>query len=370
MSLVLDDVGYAVGAESVISGVSMELERGGLHVLLGPTLAGKTTLMRLMAGLDRPNRGRIGMDGRDLAGVPVRRRSVAMVYQQFVNYPSLSVYENIASPLRVTGLAREVVEARVAEAARLLRLEPLLRRTPGELSGGQQQRTALARALVKQAELVLLDEPLANLDYKLREELREELPALFARTGAILVYATTEPGEALLLGGTTATLWEGRLTGFGPTAALYRDPPNLAAARVFSDPPLNELPLEKRGGSVLLAGGRTLTGGLLAGSLAGLADGGWRLAFRAEHLALGRPPPGAIPFEGQVLVTEITGSESYVHLRVGAESWVALLPGVHDLPPGAPAQAYLDPADAFVFAADGRRVAHAAPAMAMAAEVA
>ena len=363
----LDGVGYAVGADAVIADVSMQLERGGLHVLLGPTLAGKTTLMRLMAGLDRPTAGRISMDGADVTGVPVRRRSVAMVYQQFVNYPSLTVYENIASPLRVAGLRRAAIEARVAEAARLLRLEPLLRRLPGELSGGQQQRTALARALVKQADLVLLDEPLANLDYKLREELREELPALFARTGAILVYATTEPGEALLLGGQTATLWEGRLTGFGPTAALYRDPPNLSAARVFSDPPLNELPLERRGGSVLLADGRALPSGLLAG----LPDGAGRLAFRAEHLGLGAPPPGAIPFEGQVLVTEITGSESYVHLRVGAESWVALLPGVHDLPPGAAVQAHLDPADAFVFGADGRRAARASrPAASVAAEVA
>lgn len=355
MSLVLDNVGLTIGAEEVIADVSMQLDRGELHVLLGPTLAGKTTLMRLMAGLDTPTSGRIAMDGRDVTGVPVRKRSVAMVYHQFVNYPTLSVYENIASPLRVAGLGRAVIQARVAEAAKLLRLEPLLRRLPGELSGGQQQRTALARALVKQADLVLLDEPLANLDYKLREELREELPALFARTGAILVYATTEPMEALLLGGRTATLWEGRLTGFGPTASLYREPPNLAAARVFSDPPLNELTLEKRGASALLADGRALPGGLLAG----LPDGAWRLAFRAEQLALGPPPPGAIAFDGQVLVTEITGSESYVHLDVGAESWVALLPGVHDLPPGAAVQAYLDPAKAFVFAADGRRAERA-----------
>ena len=355
MSLALDGIGLSVGAETVIADVSMRLDRGGLHVLLGPTLAGKTTLMRLMAGLDQPTSGRIAMDGRDVTGVPVRRRSVAMVYQQFVNYPTLSVYENIASPLRVAGLERRVIEARVAEAARLLRLEPLLRRTPGELSGGQQQRTALARALVKQADLVLLDEPLANLDYKLREELREELPALFARTGAILVYATTEPGEALLLGGATATLWEGRLTGFGPTAGLYRDPPNLAAARVFSDPPLNELLLEKRGASALLADGRALPGGLLAG----LPDGRWRLGFRAEHLGLGPPPPGAMAFGGQVLVTEITGSESYVHLGVGAETWVALLPGVHDLAPGAAVQAHLDPAAAFVFDAEGRRAERA-----------
>ena len=130
-----------------------------------------------------------------------------MVYQQFINYPSLSVYENIASPLRVAGLPRARDRTRAcAKPPELLKLEPYLDRKPLELSGGQQQRTAIARALVKRADLVLLDEPLANLDYKLREELREELPRIFAASGAIFVYATTEPTEALLLGGNTATL--------------------------------------------------------------------------------------------------------------------------------------------------------------------
>jgi glycerol transport system ATP-binding protein len=279
MSVVLEHVGLRDGNDIIINDVSLAFERGTMNVLLGPTLSGKTTLMRLMAGLDHPTSGRILVDGKDVAKVPVRRRSVAMVYQQFVNYPSLSVYENIASPLRVAGVGKAEIETRVAEAVRVLRLEPFLRRLPAELSGGQQQRTAIARALVKQAELVLLDEPLANLDYKLREELREELPRLFAASGAILVYATTEPSEALLLGGRTATLWHGRMTQEGPTPSLYRSPGNLDAARVFSDPPLNELPIEIRGGSACRLDGTPLPDGMVPA----LADGSYILGFRVEH---------------------------------------------------------------------------------------
>ncbi len=154
-----------------------------MNVLLGPSRAGKTTLMRLMAGLDQPTSGRILVDGKDATGVPVGKRSVAMVYQQFMNYPSLTVYENIASPLRVAKLKPDEIDRRVQDAARLLGLESLLERLPHQLSGGQQQRTAIARAIVKRADLVLLDEPLANLDYKLREELREELPSILKEAG-------------------------------------------------------------------------------------------------------------------------------------------------------------------------------------------
>ena len=341
MSLVLQGISLGVPGAPILQDVSLTLDRGTLNVLLGPTLSGKTSLMRVMAGLDRPDHGRILLDSADVTGVPVRRRSVAMVYQQFVNYPTLSVYENIASPLRVAGLPRAEIEVRVAEAARLLRLEPLLRRTPGQLSGGQQQRTAIARALVKRATLVLLDEPLANLDYKLREELREELPRLFAASGAILVYATTEPMEALLLGGRTTTLWQGRVTQSGPTPEVYRHPRTLEAARVFSDPPLNELD---------------------ADVLPGLAPGATRLGFRAEHLALGAPPPDCLGFEGQVSVTEITGSESFVHVDVGAETWVALLRGVVDLPPGEAVQVHVHPSHVMAFDAAGRFMA-AQPAL-------
>ena len=178
--LELRNVEKVVADEYHIHPTSLSLERGTLNVLLGPTLSGKTSLMRLMAGLDIPTSGTIHFDGVDVTGVRVQDRNVAMVYQQFINYPAMTVYENIASPMRIAGKDRKTIDREVHRAAELLKLTPYLKRTPLNLSGGQQQRTALARALVKNASLVLLDEPLANLDYKLREELREELPKIFA----------------------------------------------------------------------------------------------------------------------------------------------------------------------------------------------
>ena len=250
MTVVLENVTRVVGALPYISDVSLTFEPGTLSVLLGPTLSGKTSLMRLLAGLDPPTTGRVVVNGKDVTGVDVRKRSVAMVYQQFINYPSFTVFENIASPLRVQGRPNEEVERRVGEVASLLRLEPYLDRTPLALSGGQQQRTAIARALVKGADLVLLDEPLANLDYKLREELRAELPRIFEVSGAIFVYATTEPSEALLLGGRTICLSEGRALQVGGTSSVYRRPDSIRVAELFSDPPLNTVGIEKKNGAV------------------------------------------------------------------------------------------------------------------------
>jgi glycerol transport system ATP-binding protein len=354
MTLVLEGVSKKVGASTHIDNINLALDRGSLNVLLGATLSGKTSLMRLMAGLDVPTSGRILVDGRDVTGWAVQRRSVAMVYQQFINYPSLTVYENIASPLRVSGLARGEIDRRVGEAAKLLQLEPYLDRKPLNLSGGQQQRTAIARALVKRADLVLLDEPLANLDYKLREELREELPRIFAASGAIFVYATTEPSEALLLGGNTATLFEGRVTQFGPTAQVYRKPHDLTTARVFSDPPLNILKVRKTGGTAVLS-----TGGQLpaTGPLAIVPDGEYTVGFRAHHLTLEAAGIGEIAIPATVSVAEITGSESYVHLDAGDHRFVALVPGVRRLEPKSPVTAYLDPQRLFLFDAEGRLAA-------------
>src|SRR6202167_5855708 len=224
MTVTLERVARAVDGIPTIRDVSLTLERGTLSVLLGPTLSGKTSIMRLLAGLDKPTTGRVLVDGKDVTGFDVRKRSVAMVYQQFINYPSFTAYEKIASPLRVQGKPKAEIEKRVQEAAQLLKLEPYLDRTPLQLSGGQQQRTAIARALVKGADLVLLHEPLAHLDYKLREELRTELPRIFEASGAIFVYATTEPSEALLLGGRTICTWEGEALQVGETPLVYPRP--------------------------------------------------------------------------------------------------------------------------------------------------
>jgi len=358
MTVRLENVSSTRGGEVHLKDISITLERGSLTVLLGRTLSGKTSLMRLMAGLDTPTEGRIMVDERDVTGIDVRKRSVAMVYQQFINYPSLSLFENVASPLRVQGRPQEEIERRVRDTARLLKLEPYLDRTPLALSGGQQQRTAIARALVKGADLVLLDEPLANLDYKLREELRSELPRIFESSGAIFVYATTEPSEALLLGGRIICLSEGRALQAGATPSVYHRPQSLRVAELLSDPPLNTVAVEKKNGSVAYHGGSTAPAN---GLYAALHDGSYRVGFRAHQLAVApvatNRADGHHVFPTTAALTEITGSESFVHLTRDGSNWVAVLPGVHEFPPGQKLDAALDPCDIFIFDTAGRLVA-------------
>jgi glycerol transport system ATP-binding protein len=349
--LELRNVSKVVGNETHIGDVSLTLAHGSLNVLLGPTLSGKTSLMRLMAGLDVPTAGSVWFDGRDVTGLPVQKRNVAMVYQQFINYPAMTVYENIGSPLRVAGRDRDTIDREVRRAAELLRLTPYLDRTPLSLSGGQQQRTALARAIVKNASLVLLDEPLANLDYKLREELRAELPRIFAASGTIFVYATTEPSEALLLGGNTATLSRGRVTQFGPTIEVFRKPADLVTAKTFSDPPLNTIVLSKRGAAFQLDGGVNLP---VPATLQGIADGAYTVSFQPHHLSLAPQDDGAVPVRAKVFATELTGSESFVHVDFADARWVMLAPGIHDFEPDTAIDVYIDTRHLLVFDAEGR----------------
>ena len=357
--LELAGVSKRLGNEEHIRDVSLQLERGSMNVLLGPTLSGKTSLMRLMAGLDKPTAGDILLDGVSVLGIPVQKRRVAMVYQQFINYPTLTIYENIASPLRVARLTAAEIDKKVRHAADLLRLTDFLDRRPAELSGGQQQRTAIARALVKDSQLVLLDEPLANLDYKLREELRQELPRIFAELGAILVYASTEPSEALLLGGNTATLHQGRVTQFGRTIDVFQQPVDLVTAQTFSDPPLNTAAVTKRGAELLLD--RFVIA--LSASQAALADGEYTLGLRPWHLALdhddtiGRDNTASDPdciIEGQVRVTEITGSETFVHLQVAQQPWVSLSHGVRELAADATLRLSFSAQKIYLFDRDGQ----------------
>ena len=345
MSIELVQVVKKVGAQTHIHATDLTLEEGGFNILLGTTGAGKTTMMRLMAGLEPPTAGRVLFAGRDVTGVPVQRRNVAMVYQQFINYPNLSVFENIASPLRVARVDAAQVRARVGRVAELLKLTQMLERRPAELSGGQQQRTALARALVKDAGLVLLDEPLANLDYKLREELREELPLLLADKGATVVYATSEPMEALLLGGHTATLHQGRVTQFGPTLETYTRPADLVTARVFADPPLNTAPVTKRDGNFHLL---DVASWPAVGVCEGFPDGDYVLGVRPYHLGPTRRSDAGIAVRVRVLVAELSGSDSIIHVAIGNRTWVSQTRGIHQAAVGMDETMFLDP-DRFMY---------------------
>ncbi len=353
MSLELIDATKVVRGVVHIKPTTLKLETGHFNVLLGQTGAGKTSLIKLMAGLDPLASGKIVMDGQDVSRLNTQKRNISLVHQFFVNYPHMTVFENIASPLRVAGMAKSEIEGRVQEAADILQLGPMLKRRPQELSGGQQQRCALARAIAKESRAVFLDEPLANLDYKLREELREQLPELFAGRGAVVVYATSEPEEALLLGGKTALMDDGRVTQFGSTAEIYRAPENLTAARVFSDPPINAARVEKSGGQVSMG----KVSWSLEGPAAELPDGPYTVAIRPHHVTPVETAPNDVAIEGEVLVTELSGSESSAHFQMGDYGWVSLTHGVHPYEIGQTHKFFMDARKAFYFAPDGRLVA-------------
>jgi glycerol transport system ATP-binding protein len=345
MQLTLERVDKLVGPQTHLYPLDLSLVPGAVTVLLGATQAGKTTLMRLMAGLDVPSKGVVRVDGQDVTGVPVRERNVAMVYQQFINYPSMSVFDNIASPLKLR--KDKGIAERVQELAARLHIEPFLKRLPAELSGGQQQRVALARALAKNAPLMLLDEPLVNLDYKLREELRDELTQLFAAGNSTVVYATTEPTEALLLGGYTAVLDAGELLQYGPTAEVFHRPKSIRVARAFSDPPMNLIAGNATSLGLSLPAGVQLSVPLPQAHTQALTIGVRASALRVTQR------PGDVALPGKVELAEISGSDTFVHVDTPVGELVAQLTGVHFFDLGTPITLYLHPEHVHVFDSAG-----------------
>ena len=341
MQLMLERIEQQVGAQTHLYPMDLALQPGAVTVLLGATQAGKTSLMRVMAGLDAPSKGRVRVDGRDVTGTPVRERNVAMVYQQFINYPSMKVYDNIASPMKLRGEAN--VAPQVQALAEKLHIDPFLQRYPAELSGGQQQRVALARALAKKAPLMLLDEPLVNLDYKLREELREELTHLFATGDSTVVYATTEPTEALLLGGYTAVMDAGELLQYGPTAEVFHRPKSIRVARAFSDPPMNLVAGEAATMGVQLPANVQVSVPLPASGSSKLTIGVRASALRVQ------PREGDVALPGKVELAEISGSDTFVHVDTAVGELVAQLTGVHYFDLGASVTLYMHPTQVYVF---------------------
>ncbi len=326
MSLALEQVCKTFDGEDHIIDANLTFEPGSFNVLLGRTLAGKTSLMRLIAGLDRPTSGRILVNGLDVTNTPVSKRNISMVYQQFINYPNLSVFENIASPLRLAGMSDSEIKDRVHSTAEMLRITEYLQRNPLELSGGQQQRTAMARALVKDAEIILFDEPLVNLDYKLREELRQEMRELFKTRHTIAIYATTEPNEALALGGTTTILHEGKVIQSGETTAVYHKPNTVVSATLFSEPPINMIKGDVTDSEVTFDQDAHFP---LNHSLKHLDKGSYMFGIRPSHLSLLPKNDDDVELTVTVEVAEISGSETFLHLRNRHFELVLHIPGVH-----------------------------------------
>jgi glycerol transport system ATP-binding protein len=353
MSLVLENLGYVVDGETYLSDVNLKLEPGSFNVLLGRTLAGKTSLMRLMAGLDKPTSGSIYMDGQDVTNIAVQQRNISMVYQQFINYPNLTVRENIASPLRIAKTKESEITRRVNETAAILQIEPFLDRHPLELSGGQQQRCSMARALVKDAGIILFDEPLVNLDYKLREELRAELRDLFQERNAIAIYATTEPNEAMALGGVTTLLHEGQVIQTGPATQVYRNPVNTDAAKLFSEPAINLIPGRLSNSEVTFDESVHFP---LDHDLSKIKPGDYTFGVLPSHIGLVPNHDDDLELSMRMQLAEISGSETYMHVVNDHFDLIIQLSGVVSFHIGDPIKVYLPTHKLFVFDQAGNTI--------------
>ena len=335
-------------SQSALTNLDLDLDPGELLCLVGPSGCGKSTTLRLIAGLDVPSSGQVLLAGRDLGGVPPQDRDVAMVFQGYALYPHLSVADNLAFPLRMRRVPRADRERRVRETASLLGLERLLGRLPGELSGGERQRVAMGRALVRQPKLFLFDEPLANLDAALRNELRVELGQLLRKLGTASLYVTHDQVEAMTLGDRIAVLRAGRLEQVGAPQTIYESPANLFVAGFLGSPPMNLLELEFHEGELVA---KTPQGSLTFPQPPGqlLPREGVIVGLRPEHLQLVRseqprtPSPGERLLEAPLKGTEPLGSETLVHLDLGSSSWVLRAPGIFRESPGAMLRAVYDP---------------------------
>jgi glycerol transport system ATP-binding protein len=346
MGLELRDITLVEGGEDWISDVSVTFG-AGINVLVGTNLAGKTTLMRMIAGLTKPTSGSIILNGVDITETNVHGRSVSFVYQQFINYPSLSVFDNIASPLKVAKekFSKEQIAERVEEMAELLGLTPMLKRKPDELSGGQQQRVAIARALARKSDLVLLDEPLANLDYKLREQLRDELQDIFSAADNVVLYSTAEPSEALDFATHTVAMVEGRVEQEGDALQLYQNPATVSVARALSDPPINLVSSTFAGGTVNWGSHR------FPFTNSALSEGQeFTLGIQPHRIHMTREHSSDIEFSGVVQLAEVTGSITYVHLTLDSGEYVVIeLDGAHPIDPDSTVKGYFPVADLYGF---------------------
>jgi glycerol transport system ATP-binding protein len=350
MSISIKNINLTVNEEIYLKDISLDFEAGSTNIFLGRTLSGKTSLLRIMAGLDRPDQGQIIVNGEDVTGVSVRKRNISMVYQQFINYPSFSIYENIASPLKISGMDKKKIDRRVREVAEMLHLESMLDRIPTELSGGQQQRCAIARALVKDSNLLLLDEPLVNLDYKLREELQIDLQDIFKQRDVIVVYTTTEPGEALKLGGNIAILDQGRMIQTGVTSQVFHKPATVKVAEVFSDPPINLIHCSVENSALKLGENLRIP---LEGHLSPLGPGKYMAGIRSNHLYLNPQNTNDIKLDTIVGLAEINGSETFIHVNYETTKLVVQEVGVYSQKIDSNIRVYLDPANLFVFSESG-----------------
>ncbi len=326
------------GAVKAVRDVTLTFPKGKFTALLGPSGSGKSTLLYLIAGIYRPTRGKILFDGRDVTPLRPNERNVGLVFQNYALYPHMKVYDNIAFPLRLRRLPEQEIRRRVLEVAELLAIDHLLDRYPAQLSGGQQQRVALARALVKRPAVLLLDEPLSNLDALLRIRIRSELKRLQKDLGITAVYVTHDQSEALAMADKIVVINEGVVQQEGTPEEIYRRPANVFVATFIGNPPANVFPAKldlREEPCVLLPGGKYCPGGALAERLRRLGKDTVLVGFRPEDAQVdGARAPGNVTLIGEVYTVEPLGRENIVTVKIDGEMVKIITPPSFNPRPG------------------------------------
>jgi multiple sugar transport system ATP-binding protein len=345
----LENLGKAFKGTQVIRDVSLTVDDGAFCVFVGPSGCGKSTLLRLIAGLEQATTGRVLIDGRDVTALEPYDRGLSMVFQSYALYPHMTVRDNIAFALRTARMPEGEVEAKVAEAARMLQLGDYLDRLPSALSGGQRQRVAIGRAIVREPAAFLFDEPLSNLDAALRSDTRLEIARLHKALGATMIYVTHDQVEAMTLADRIVVLKDGQIMQDGSPRDLYETPQNLFVAQFIGSPRMNLIPCRMEDAVVLLPDGTRVNPGR------GLNRPAAHMGLRPEHFHLAAPDSGMIA--GRIGANEYVGSDNSVFVDAGALGRINLrAPGDQRLREGQEVGISLDPSTAHFFAADGGRV--------------
>ncbi|WP_242181620.1 ABC transporter ATP-binding protein [Sphingomonas sp. CARO-RG-8B-R24-01] len=353
-SVVVEHLSKTFGAAAALHPTDLSIASGEFIVIIGPSGCGKSTLLRLIAGLERPSAGRIEIGGRDVTAVEPADRGIAMVFQSYALYPHLSVAQNIAFPLRMAKLPKQVIADKVAAVAATLELEALLDRRPSALSGGQRQRVSIARAIVRDPAVLLLDEPLSNLDTALRVRMRHEIARLHQRLGATMIYVTHDQVEAMTLANRIVVMAQGRIEQVGAPLDLYRAPATIRVAAAIGSPAINLLPVR-----IVQAEPTVVTVALPDGGICRIdavvpqraVGGPATLGVRPEHL---RPAPDGV-FGGRVELFERLGPLSFAHLGHGGDAahLVAQLPHDRHVGLGETLRFAIAASDALLFDGDG-----------------
>lgn len=352
--ITLKGVDKSFGKVAVLHDVDLDIHDGEFVVFVGPSGCGKSTLLRLIAGLDEPSAGDIAIDGRNVNKVPAADRGLAMVFQSYALYPHMSVRQNLAFGLENSKLPRAEIEERIAEAARMLEIEPYLDRRPGQLSGGQRQRVAIGRAIVRRPVAFLLDEPLSNLDAELRVSTRAEIAALHERIQSTMIYVTHDQVEAMTLADRIVVLRSGKIEQVGTPLELYNTPANRFVAGFIGAPHMNFL----KGSVAGTANGKAMIalGGGLTVEVSGSPATGDKVTIGVRPQHLHRATAGEPALKAAVTLVEELGSETVVHALADGQRLLAVLPGQQKHKPGDQIALGFDPGNLHSFDANGFRI--------------